>query len=69
MHRLARTLGSTEKEVHAPYREWPGEPGGDYDAVAESLLDAIRRVGLPFLEKYRNLENVRAALLSENPDD
>jgi hypothetical protein len=48
-----------------PVWRWTFEPGGDHAAVASSLVDAVRKHGLPYVDRYARWETVTKELIAK----
>jgi hypothetical protein len=48
-----------------PVWKWTFTPGGDHTAVASSLVDAFRKHGLPYIDRYAKWDAVAKELLAK----
>ena len=48
-----------------PVWKWTFTPGGDHAAVASSLVDAFRKHGLPYVDRYAKWDAVTKELLAK----
>lgn len=49
------------------FREWTVSTSSDIDRLLPQLLDALREVGLPFLETFEGMEDVQRRLQEPQP--
>jgi hypothetical protein len=48
-----------------PVWQWAFEPGGDHTAVAAQLVGAVRKHGLPYIDKYAKWETLAKELVAK----
>lgn len=48
-----------------PVWQWTFAPGGDHAAVASSLVDAVRKHGLPYVDRYAKWDTLARELVAK----
>ncbi|MEU0883022.1 hypothetical protein ABZ345_30815 [Lentzea sp. NPDC005914] len=48
-----------------PVWRWTFTPGGDHTAVASSLVDAVRKHGLPYIDRYAKWDTLARELIAK----